>query len=123
MRTRVPGFVVAARSLLEGNIPESVAAVSRIVGSGFKDPEGLYYLSRHLAHVNEVDSALALFERVIDGGFFPYPALARDPWLRPLHKTRAFTDLLHRAETLHLDAGFAFSERRGDLVLGVGLPS
>src|SRR6185295_9674715 len=40
MNTRVPGFVVAARTLLEGNTADSITAVNRIVASGFRDPEG-----------------------------------------------------------------------------------
>jgi len=98
MRTRVPGFVIAARTLLEGNTAESVAAVGRIVASGFKDPEGLFYLSRHFAHLNEVGPAFDLVERVVAGGFFCYPAMANDPWLSSLRKKPAFTKLLHQAD-------------------------
>ena len=62
LEQKIPGrlrdFVVAARTLLEGHAAESIAAVGRIVGSDFRDPEGLFYLSRHLAHLNEVDPAL-----------------------------------------------------------------
>ena len=53
MPTRLRDFIVAARTLLEGNTAESIAAVGRIVASDFRDPEGLFYLSRHLAHLNE----------------------------------------------------------------------
>ena len=31
-------------------LAESIAAVGRVVASDFRDPEGLFYLSRHLAH-------------------------------------------------------------------------
>ncbi len=93
--------------------------IHRIVASGFKDPEGLFYLSRHLAHLNEVEPALALFERVVAGGFFCYPAMAKDPWLRALRKKAAFTRLLRRAETGHRDAAAAFKNLHGDVALGV----
>jgi tetratricopeptide (TPR) repeat protein len=63
-------YIVASRTLLEGNPAGSIAAVERVAQSDFRDPEGLFYLSRHLAHVNEVGRALDLFERVVAGGFF-----------------------------------------------------
>ena len=66
---RLRDFVVVARTLLEGHAAESIAAVGRIVGSDFRDPEGLFYLSRHLAHLNEVNPALDLLERVVASGY------------------------------------------------------
>ena len=45
--TRMRDFMVAARTLLEGDAAQSVAAVNRIVASDFRDPEGLFYLARH----------------------------------------------------------------------------
>ena len=76
-------FMVAARTLLEGDRAQSVAAVNRIVASDFSDPEGLFYLTRHLSHLEQVEPALELFERVVDGGFFCFPAMDHDPVARP----------------------------------------
>ena len=109
---RLRDFVIAARTLLEGDAAQSIAAVGRIVGSNFRDPEGLFYLSRHLAHLNEISPALDLLERVVASGHFCFPTMARDPWLDSLRKKPAFTKLLRRAETLHQDAVVAF-ERVG----------
>jgi hypothetical protein len=112
-------FMVAARALLEGKRDESIAAVGRIVTSDFRDPEALFYLSRHLAHVNEVGSALDLFERVVSGGYFCFPAMASDPWLDPLRKKAAFSKLLRQTEQQHREAAAAFAQRRGEEVLGI----
>jgi len=109
---RLREFVVVARTLLDGHAAESIAAVGRIVASDFRDPEGLFYLSRHLAHLNEVNPALGLLERVVASGYFCFPTLARDPWLDSLREKPAFTRLLRRAETLHQEALGAF-ERLG----------
>ena len=118
MKTRAPGFVIAARTLLEGNTTESVAAIGRIVATGFRDPEGLFYLSRHLAHLNESAAALDLLDRVVGGGFYCYPAMARDPWLDSLRKKPAFTKLLRRAEKQHGEAAAAFERLAGDTMFG-----
>jgi DNA-binding winged helix-turn-helix (wHTH) protein/tetratricopeptide (TPR) repeat protein len=118
-KTRLRDFISAALALLEGRAADSVAAVNRIVTSDFRDPEGLFYLSRHLAHLKEDGPAVQLLERVIAGGFFCYPAMARDPWLDPLRKKAAFTKLLHQAETRHREASAAFARLHGERVLGV----
>ena len=117
--TRLRDFIIAARTLLEGKAAESIAAVGRIVSSDFRDPEGLFYLSRHLAHLQEVDPALELLERVVASGFFCLPAMARDPWLDSLRKKAAFTKLLRRAKARHQEALSAFDRIGGDKVLGV----
>jgi DNA-binding winged helix-turn-helix (wHTH) protein/tetratricopeptide (TPR) repeat protein len=109
---RLRDFIVVARTLLEGHAAESIAAVGRIVGSDFRDPEGLFYLSRHLARLNEVDPALDLLERVVASGYCCFPTMARDPWLDSLRQKPAFTTLLRRTETLHREAEVAF-ERLG----------
>jgi DNA-binding winged helix-turn-helix (wHTH) protein/tetratricopeptide (TPR) repeat protein len=121
--TRLRDFIVAARTLLENNFADSVAAVRRIVSSDFRDPEGLFYLSRHLAHLDEVGPALELFERIVTGGFFCFPAMVRDPWLDSLRAKPAFSRLLERAEIQHLDAVAAFERLGGAKMLGVAAAS
>jgi len=110
-------FMVAARTLLEGDDAQSVAAVNRIVASDFRDPEGLFYLARHLARLQQVPPALELFERVVEGGFFCFPAMTHDPWLDPLRKKPAFAKRLRQAETQHREAVAAFIELQGERVL------
>ena len=120
-KTRLREFMIAARTLLEGKEAESVAAVERIIASDFRDPEGLFYFSRHLAHLNQADPALGLLDRVVAGGFFCYPAMAQDRWLDPLRDRRAFMELMRQAETRHQEAAGTFTELRGERALGVAL--
>ena len=115
--TRMRDFIVAARALLEGKSAESIAAIARIVGSDFRDPEAMFYLSRHLAHLNDVGPALELFEHVVSGGYFCFPAIASDPWLASLGKKAAFTKLLRQAEKQHRAAAAAFAQLHGETVL------
>jgi DNA-binding winged helix-turn-helix (wHTH) protein/tetratricopeptide (TPR) repeat protein len=116
--TRLRDFVAAARTLLEGSPAESIAAIGRVVESGFRDPEALFYLTRHLSHLGETTGALELFERVVAGGYYCYPAMADDPWLDGLRRKPAFTKLLKKAESHYHDAREAFERRGGFEILG-----
>jgi DNA-binding winged helix-turn-helix (wHTH) protein/tetratricopeptide (TPR) repeat protein len=116
---RVRDFVIAARTLFEGNAAESHAAVLRVIASGFRDPEAFFYLARHLAHLNDRDTALALLEQAIDGGFSCLSPLERDRWLDPLRDRPAFTALLRRVEAVHRSAETAFARLHGSRFLGL----
>jgi hypothetical protein len=115
--TRLRDFAEAARTLLEDNKAASLAAIRRVIASAFGDPEALYYPTRHLTHLGETGQALALFERVVGGGFSCYPAMEGDPWLDPLRKEREFKKLLPKAEAQHGQALAAFEKSGGDKIL------
>lgn len=119
VKTRMRDFIIAARTLFEGDTAGSIAAVKRIVASEFSDPEGLFYLTRHLARLNQVDAALELFERVVGGGFLCYPAMSRDPWLDPVRERPEFRRVLERAEQQHQVAKRQFAGLEGDRILGI----
>ena len=120
IKTRMRDFIMAARTKIEGDEVASVAAVGRLVASDFSDPEGLFYLTRHLARLNQADDALSLLERVVGGGFSCYPAMARDPWLEPVRKRPQFAKLLGKAEQQHRVAEKEFARLEGDRILGIG---
>jgi hypothetical protein len=105
--------------LIEGDAAASIAAIGRISASAFSDPEGLLYLTRHLAHLDEGDAGLELFERGVRGGFFCYPAMATDPWLDPVRKRPEFVTLLHQAKEQHQSAKREFDRLGGDRILGI----
>ena len=118
--TRMRDFMMAARTMIEGDAAGSIAAVGRILNSAFSDPEGLLYLTRHLAHLNQVDAALELFERVVGGGIFCYPAMSVDPWLDPIRQRPEFVRLIERAEQQHRVAASEFARLEGNRILGIG---
>jgi len=120
IKTRMRDFMMAARTLIEGDAEGSIAAIRRLLNSAFSDPEGLLYLTRHLARLNQVDAALELFERVVEGGIFCYPAMSSDPWLDPIRKSPRFRRLLARAEQQHQAATEEFARLEGNRILGIG---
>ena len=115
-RTRFRDFMIAARTLIEGNATESLAAVNRLLSSDFSDPEGLFYLARHLAHLKATDRALEVFRRVVAGGFSCYPAVEHE-WLDPLRKKRDFKELRDTVQARHEEAARIFTARHGPVLL------
>jgi DNA-binding winged helix-turn-helix (wHTH) protein/tetratricopeptide (TPR) repeat protein len=118
LHTRKRDFTIVARTLLEGNAKESIAAANRIAASDFCDPEGLFYMARHLAHLGEIDGAIDLFRRVLEGGYCCYPAMTDDPWLDPARAKPGFRKLLRQAQTRHRQAASTFAHLHGATVLG-----
>lgn len=116
-KTRIGDFVQAARLMMEGDSARSIAAAKRIVDSNFSDPEGLFYLTRHLARLNEIELALSLLDRVVSGGFFCYPAMLEDPWLNPLRGIPRFVEMLDEVEKQHRAAEDNFERLDGHRVL------
>jgi len=117
-KTRLREFMIAARTLLEGKTAESLAAVNRVLSSDFSDPEGLFYLTRHLARLNDADGALEVLRRVVSGGFSCYPAMEHE-WLDPLKKKKDFKELLETVRGRHEAAAAIFTNRRGPALLGM----
>jgi DNA-binding winged helix-turn-helix (wHTH) protein/tetratricopeptide (TPR) repeat protein len=119
VKTRMRDFIVAARTLIEGDSEASTAAVGRIVSSEFSDPEGLLYLARHLARLNQPDATLELLERAVGGGHSCYPALSGDPWLDRIRQSPEFAALMGRAEQRHQMALAEFTRLEGNRILGM----
>ena len=91
-----------------------------LVQRGF-DPEGHYLWALYMAQLGDLDTALAMLTRAVEGGYVCFPAMAQDPWLDPLRTDTGFMRLLGLAETGHREAVAAFTEAEGERVLGISL--
>jgi tetratricopeptide (TPR) repeat protein len=112
-------FLTSLRALLEGKREESLEAGEELMKATFRDPEGMYYLARQLGHSGADEQALEMLKRSVEHGFFCYPAMVRDPWLDGLRGKTEFSDILRRAQQLHLEALQAFLANGGEALLGV----
>ena len=112
-------FIAHLRAFVGGTREEGVAELDRLLGSGFRDGEGIFYAVRSYARLNETEKAIAAFARVLEYGFFCYPAFARDSWLDPLRSHPRFVELLRAAEARHRSALRAFEDHGGPRLLGV----
>jgi TolB-like protein len=112
-------FVRHLVAFVGGPRETALRALDALMAGGFRDGEGLYYPVRSLAYLGEIDRALDVLERVIEYGFFCYPAFARDAWLDSLRGLPRFTDLLRQAERRHKAAAEAFVRHGGQRLLGL----
>jgi TolB-like protein/predicted Ser/Thr protein kinase/Tfp pilus assembly protein PilF len=118
--SRMVQYTSALLHLIRGDRQRSVESILRQVD--IPDPEGRYYVARHLVQVGEIDRALGMLAGVVEDGFFCLPALARDPWLDPVRSLPAFAESVRRAEARHRRATISFLSAEGDRVLGVPYP-
>ncbi len=111
-------FMFSLRMLLQGDREESLKAADELLTKTFADPEGNYYLVRHLAYLGEAGRATSLLGRTVDGGYFCYPQLASDPWLDPVRSDAEFKRILNRSQALHEEAIELFRSLGGPALLG-----
>jgi tetratricopeptide (TPR) repeat protein len=117
----VLGYITSLRALLEGRREESLEAIERTLGASYPDPEGLYFLGRELAYLGETDRALAVLGRAVEGGFYAFPAMARDAWLDSLRAEPGFGPIVRRAEERRREALTLFLRAAGDRLLPVNV--
>jgi eukaryotic-like serine/threonine-protein kinase len=118
--SRLLYYTDAMKFLILGDRERGLAAILHEVD--MPDPEGRYYVARHLIHLGETERGLVVLSRVVDDGFFCLPALTRDPWLDPVRTSSAFADIARKAEARHRRAVISFLSSEGDRVLGVPYP-
>ena len=116
-------MAVAITTIFRGAIerdPASGVEIAKLMtNSGFRDPEGVYMMARCAARLDQVDTALQMFELVISRGFHCAATMRRDPWLAALRGRPEFEVLIERAEAGHREAARVFREVGGEALLGV----
>ena len=117
MPTRRRHVAVAARALIEGRTAESVSEMKAMLSPDFRDPEGRFYVARHVARYGDADEALTQLEGVVADGFLCYPVFERDRWLDALRPKPRFTELLARCASRHAASRRSFEELNGRGVL------
>jgi len=82
------------------------------------DPEGVYFIVRALAKLDQPSPALDLLEHhVVEAGFFCYQAFVSDPWLDSVRGERRFNAIVKRAQERSQDAEAEFRRLGGDRLL------
>ena len=108
----------ASLQLLEGQREASLETIKSFVARPF-DPEGLYFMARALAYLEEPSHALDLLAQVVDAGFFCHQILVCDPWLESVRGSQRFDALVSRAAERSRDAEATFKELGGETLLAL----
>jgi TolB-like protein len=83
------------------------------------DPEALFIYGSGLAHVGDVEGAVAILTRAVSGGFL-LPEAWQHPWVAGLADRADVAPLLTRAEAGKEEAERVFQEAGGPELLGLG---
>jgi tetratricopeptide (TPR) repeat protein len=111
-------FLETILRLLEGRRSDALTSADELTRRWrLRDSCGTYYLARTLAAL-EHPSALTMFKRAVDEGFYCYPFFARDPWLDSLRSKSEFNAIMRSAEAGYRDAADAFVKAGGEQMLG-----
>jgi TolB-like protein len=86
---------------LKDDVPNGVAllhgVVDELMQRGVTDAEGIYKVAQAYAQLDDTPSALSVLEKSVDGGFFPFPYIQRDPMLAPIRKAAEYPRILEKA--------------------------
>jgi hypothetical protein len=110
------------RSAIHERPLERLAGEESLLGRGFRDPEGFYFVMRNAARVGLPEVATRLLDYVVSQGYHCARAMRSDPWLERLRGRPDFEALLARAEDGRRNAAAAFRAGGGDALLGVETP-
>jgi serine/threonine protein kinase/tetratricopeptide (TPR) repeat protein len=117
---RVAELANAVRAFMEGRHADGVRALlAQAHTGGVPDPEMLFYVGRHLAHVGEVDDAIVFVRRAFESGFFCYSVFAEDSWLDPIRSQAAFQSVLAAVRERWQRASALFVAAGGPVLLNV----
>jgi hypothetical protein len=104
--------------VLEGGGSGVHSVADEILGKWrLRDPCGTFYLARGLARI-EHPSALPMLRRAVEGGYYIYTFITRDPWLDALRGSTEFNAIVRLAESGYRDAAAAFATAGGEKLLG-----
>src|SRR5215510_9927376 len=117
---RLPRMIVlmmnTACAVLEQKQEDALGALREFASRPF-DPEGVYFMARNFARLDQHESALDLLERAVHEGFFCFQILLKDPWLDSVRSERRFNAIVARARARSQDAEAEFHRLGGDRVL------
>jgi serine/threonine protein kinase/tetratricopeptide (TPR) repeat protein len=111
-------FFTLNLAALEGRVDEGRALADTALAKWrLRDPCGAFYLARTLALIGH-PSALSMLRRAIEGGYYCYPLITRDPWLDSLRGASEFNSIVRFVESGYRDAAAAFTDVEGQNLLG-----
>ena len=117
---RTPHLAAAVLAFMDGRHADGIQElVAQTEVPAAPDPELLFMVGRHLAHVGESDRAIPFITRAIEGGYFCYPVLATDSWLDGVRTRPELSAVISVAKGRWKRATAAFVAAGGPALLGL----
>jgi hypothetical protein len=115
----VRAIMRSLRAYLKGDIAACLESIDAGEALASRDPEVLFYMSRHLERIGEGDRALATLNRVVENGFLCSFQLEHDSWLASVRMATGYADLLGKARQRQAEARAAFLASGGERITEV----
>jgi len=112
-------FVAIVQAAIAGDREACKAALDARRLSGFRDPEGYFYMALSPARLGEIDLALEYLGRAVHGGFTCPVPMRHNAWLDAVRHRPEFEALADEAEARHRQCVDAYAAAEGPAVLGV----
>jgi len=88
-------------AFLEGNDKEGIQALQSWENSNPFASESLYIIAQSYALLNDQEGCIRILKKAIDGGYFNYPFMLRDPFLDSVRTNPDFQIVLALAKEKH----------------------
>jgi serine/threonine protein kinase/tetratricopeptide (TPR) repeat protein len=106
-------YLQALRALIEGRRDDCVRLTDAARARFHLRGEELFYMARHYAWAEEADKAVQALAEAVETGYFNFPTLDTDPWLKALRGSREFDAVLQHAAMRHQQAQAIFAKAGG----------
>jgi serine/threonine protein kinase/Tfp pilus assembly protein PilF len=93
--------VAGIKAYLEGNNEEGLRTTHRWEQEATYDAETLYGIAINYSLLGDKAGCVRVLRKAVDGGFFNYPFMLRDPFLDPVRDDLEFQRVLAMAKTKH----------------------
>ncbi|HTQ57508.1 MAG TPA: winged helix-turn-helix domain-containing protein [Bryobacteraceae bacterium] len=114
-----PALMNSLWAYLIGDAASGMNALREAESRGMDDPEVLFYLARQAARFGDSFLALRLLTASVTRGYGSSRGLLDDPWLRVLHRSSEFEQILLTVRARERETHEAFLKAGGQRVLAV----
>lgn len=89
------------KSYIEGDTAAGLAAVQELELANLEDAEAWYYWGAHNVLLGDKEGYIRCFNQAMDKGYFNYPWMKRDPFLKDIQDDPEFKEVLEEARAKH----------------------
>ncbi len=95
-------WVTCMKAYIEGNIDLGMEAARKFEKVNIVDAEAWYHFTGNYGLLGDRDGCIRALQRAVDGGFFNYPFMLKDPFLDSMREDAEFQKVLQEAREKHL---------------------